>query len=64
MAELADSKERGEISSSAGSDSFGTGSDPSEPEQSPNSSAKMGTGIPKINLGSIEIKSLGNIFSH
>jgi len=62
MAELAESQERGEISSSADGDSSETGSDPGEPEQSPNFRAKMGTGIPKIDLGSIEIEFLRKLF--
>jgi hypothetical protein len=63
MAELANSKEGGKLSSNAGGDSSAT--DPSQPKQFLNGSAKLETGIPNINLGSVEIEFLRKyIFSH
>ena len=62
MAEFANSQEAGKFSSNAGGDSSAVGIDPSQPEQSANRTAKMETGIPNINLGSVGIKLL-RIFS-
>jgi hypothetical protein len=64
MAELANSQEAGKFSPNAGGNSSGIGIDPSQPEQSANRSAKMETGIPSIDLGSVEIKFLRILFSH
>lgn len=64
MAELVNPREGGKLSVNTGSDSSGTGIDPSQPEQSSNCSAKMETEILNINLGFVEIKFLKEKFSH
>jgi hypothetical protein len=64
MAELANSQEAGKFSSSDDDgDSSAVGIDSSQPEQS-NRIAKMETGIPNIDLGSVGIKLLRILFSH